>query len=152
MGWRQAVVVRRVVLQDIAIDGRLQAVHWLRVERALSVLEPVEASLGVVDLGQRMRLRHPTTTSAAAASSSKADVLGSPHAHATHDGLLRVMETTPKATIQLLPLELVLNPLAVRRIADQREYGTDPFHKHGTLSRVSIVQSGLYKIHQLQSV
>lgn len=40
--WCQAVIVRRIVLQNVAINGGLlQAVHRLRMERALSILESV---------------------------------------------------------------------------------------------------------------
>lgn len=78
-------------------------------------------------------LGHPAT-------SAKSDVLG-PHIHAHHG--LGVMETTPKAAIQLFTLQLVLDPLSVRRVTDQRKHGADPFHEHRTLSRVCIIQGSL---------
>ena len=44
------------------------------------------------------------------------------------DGLLAVVSTTVAGTIHLLALKLVLNALAIGRIANEREDRSDAFH------------------------
>lgn len=111
--------------------------HRLRVQRALPVLEGMQTPLGAVDLAETVRLRQSAT-------SSKSDVLRR-NAH-VHQGL-GVVESSPERSVQLLPLKLVLNSLPVRSVADQRKHRSDAFNKHGTLSRVSVIQSGLVRVN-----
>ena len=56
--------------------------------------------------------------------------------------MIIVARATPKV-VQLLTLEFVLDSLAIRRIPNQRKYGSDPFDKHGPLSGIGIVERSL---------
>lgn len=49
-----------------------------------------------------------------------------------------------------LTLELILDALAVGRIANQGYHWTDSFHQQGALIRLSVVQSGLWDINKAE--
>ena len=104
----QRVVVRRVVLQDISVDRRREIVQRLRMQ-TLGAGKRVDPTLRVVNIRERVRLRKPAAR--------ETDTLTAK----THVQKCRlVTEVTGGApeVVQLFPLELVLNSLAIRCIPD----------------------------------
>jgi len=81
-----------------------------------------------------VRLRKPATRDTDALSSKT---------HVQECRLVVVVAGVAPKVVQLLPLEFILDPLAIRRIPDQRKNGSDSFDKHGPLRGVSIVERGL---------
>jgi len=100
--------VSRVVLQDVSVDRRREAVQRLRVQ-TLVTGKRVNPTLRVVNVCERVRLRKPATRETDALTAK---------AHVQKCRLvIEVTGATPEV-VQLLPLELVLNSLAVRCVPD----------------------------------
>lgn len=64
-------------------------------------------------------------------------------AHVQKRSLVIVVARAAPEIVQLFPLELVLDSLSIRRIPDQRKYGSDSFDKYAPLRDVGVVERGL---------
>lgn len=125
-----------VILQNIAVDRmRLDVVQRRVVPNEALVLQRrsmviVHAILGdkVVEVVARMH--------AVVRAIVDTDV-GSPDRHA------RAMISAER--IAVLALELVLDTLAIRRVPDERQDGTNALNKQSTLARLRVVQRSLRK-------
>jgi len=71
-----------------------------------------------------VRLRKPATRETDALSTKT---------HVQERRLVVVMTGVAPEIVQLLPLEFVLDSLAIRCIPDQRKHGSDSFDEHGPL-------------------
>lgn len=122
--WRRhaRAVVAGAVLQDVAVDRVRLHLHVALRDRALTTLETVRVAVSIVQV----------------ATHSKVGVTKS---EVGHGGL--VVASTEARTIKLFPLELVLDPLAVGCVADQREDRSDAFDQERPLRGLSIVQGSL---------
>ena len=128
------MVVRRAVLQDISIDRGREAVQRLRMQ-TLRAGKRVDSTRRVVNVCERVRLRKSTTRRETNALIAKT--------HVQKRSLVIVVARVAPKIIQLFPLELVLDSLSIRRIPDQRKYGSDSFNKYGPLRGVGVVERGL---------
>jgi hypothetical protein len=64
--------------------------------------------------------------------------------HIHSKSLLTVEATTKVIQVLLLTLQLVLNALAIRRVANQWQHRPDPIYKKSTLARLCIVEGSLF--------
>ena len=136
-GETRAVVVR--ALHHVAVNRvRLEPVKLGRVQ-ARAALERIQSVLGRVRIRQRARLdvRHMTAA-------------GGAHAHAliaeghVDERLLVVMvASTAAVRVVVLALELVLDPLAVGSVPDERQDGADALDEEGALAGLSVIQGSL---------
>jgi hypothetical protein len=125
--------VRRVVLQDISIDRGREAVQRLRMQ-TLRTGKRVDPTLRVVNIRERVRLRKPATR--------ETDAL-SVKTHVQKCRLVIVVTGVAPEVVQLLPLEFVLDSLAVGSIPDKWKHGSDSFDEHGPLRGIGVVERGL---------
>lgn len=102
-------------------------------EGRLALLHRVKAILCTVNISKRVCLvqsRHMTA--------------GSTHSRVTKSNIdERLLVVIPSEMIHLLALQLVLDTLAIRSVADQRENRPNAFDEKCALVRFSIVQSSL---------
>lgn len=126
--WRRhprAVV--RAVLQNVAVD-RLHVQVALR-QRALA--HRVRVAVSIAQMATLVRQLVSTHAKAGVAERQ------------VGNGLLVMVSATVGRTVELLALELVLDPLAVGRVADEREDRADALDEESTLRRLRVIQSGL---------
>ena len=81
-----------------------------------------------------MRLRKPATR--------ETDGL-SAETHVQKSRLVIVVIGVVPEVVQLLTLEFVLDPLAIRCVPNQRKHRSDSLDKHGPLRSIGIVERGL---------
>lgn len=127
---RHPGAVVRAVLQNVAVD-RLHVQVALR-QRALA--HRVRVTIAVAQMATLVRQLVSTHAKAGVAERQ------------VSNGLLVVVCATIARTIELLALKLVLNPLAVGRVADEREDGTNALDEKSTLCRLRVIQGGLERM------
>ena len=64
-----------------------------------------------------------------------------------HSESLLAVEATKMIQVLLLTLQLVLNALAVRGVANQRQHGPNAIHKQSTLARLRVIEGSLIIIN-----
>ena len=151
-----AVAVRRSALVVVAETAREADGGRVRSDAEPVVSRPIlhtsEIMAGValkdvrVDAASEMRLRLVPVRvhgrSVGIWSTAKPVRLQRGH---VHDALLtRRVSAVRAVVVHLLALELVLNALAVWRVADEREDGANAFDEEHALAGLSVVESGLY--------
>lgn len=131
---RQALVMGRVSLEDVTVDGlRSQAMKLRRQRstvRAARPLKGVQAALSAVHIANRVALEMTPRT-------AQALVV---HSHVDQSGLLAVV---PSKLIEMLTLKLVLDALAVGSVTNQGEDRSNAFDKKGTLCGLGVIQGSL---------
>lgn len=64
-----------------------------------------------------------------------------------HSESLLAVEATKMIQVLLLTLQLVLNALAVRGVANQRQHRPNAIHKQSTLARLRVIEGSLIIIN-----
>lgn len=139
-------------LKDVRVDGRVvrvqAGVHGLGQVPAAERRGPAER----VDAagGRAVDVVEPAALVEVAAT---AEAVGAPEAlsavaHAAN-GLVVVdvrvaAAATAAVVVHLLPLQLVLDTLAIGRIADERQNGTNALDKKGTLLGIRVIECSLW--------
>lgn len=135
-------------MQDVGVDRMCRHVVESTVQMSLrktslalqAVLDGVRAAVAVAErvAGMKTLVRDmATVTTHDQVRSTKSDVW---------DRLLTVVVAAATATtesVNLLALELVLNPLSVRSVANERKNRPNALDEQSTLSGLCVIQSGL---------
>lgn len=135
------VVVARVALQHVAINGRM-GLHAGDVLAVRGLVGQRVYRLRTVDFRKRIVLHHVT-----------AGVMGRhgsvPKSHVDQSLLLLLMVTagcwasSGTKVVHVFSLQLVLDTLSVRSVPNQRKNRPNALHKQGSLSGFSVVKGGL---------
>lgn len=135
MGRGDALAVSRVV-EYIAINRlRLDTVHLgaqMSLAKRRRLLERVKTVLCPINVRERIALE--------TLRKSAHTLIGKSH---IDQGLLAVI---PAEVVHLLALKLVLNPLAIGSVPDQRKNGADPLNEKSSLSGFCVIQCRLHAV------
>jgi hypothetical protein len=144
--------MRRGALQDISVDRtRLEAMHLgaeVRVAVGALALHTIQASLGGIDISHASRVHSLRDVSRPCGMVTVTMMTGVAtmmtwvatvmtlvtHGHHALRGMVAEV-----LSIGLFPLQLVLDPLAVRSVANQRKDWANAFNEEHTLRRLGIV-------------
>lgn len=133
----RTVVVR--ALHHIAVDRvRLNAMQ--RRMHARAALERIQAVL------RRVRVRKRASLEMRHMAASAMSTVGHGHAliaEAHVDERLLAVMVAPSVRVVVLPLQLVLDSLPIRRVADERQNRTDALNEERTLSGFRVIQRSL---------
>lgn len=154
----------RITLQDIAVDRLWLHIMQLRrnvalgkgalvwesrpTSRVQAVLSSIDLDhLALVDRVLVYRLRDVTRAGTSGSLMKAHPLITESH---VDQGL--VIETSAAKMIHLLALQFVLDALAIRSVANQRENRTNAFHKQSTLLWFCIIQCSLGRYQYVSAI
>jgi len=137
-----SATLHEVRLKRMARQTVVQARPALEASQTGVVAQRMKTALATVHIAKTAALVHRGHVAPSAeAVRAHAYVMA---VHATHVVVIATTSTTK--VIGLLSLKLVLNALAVRCVANEREYRADTLNQQSALIGIGVVKSGLHAI------